>query len=64
MRPPDGVAAQARVEPPVGVTTQARMKPPDGVTAQARLKPPVGAPMTLADMILMWLQSRISVPHG
>jgi hypothetical protein len=68
--PPGGVAAQARVSPPVGIapppppdaTTQARLNPPVG--GAARMSPPVGAPMTLADMILMWLQSRISVPNG
>ena len=68
--PPD--PPQARINPPVGVSSQSRMQPPVGITPppppattpQARLKPPDGAPMTLADMILMWLQSRLSVPNG
>lgn len=59
--PPEGTP-QARLGPPVGVNTQARMNPPVGATA--RLNPPSGAPMTLAQMILMWLQSRISIPNG
>jgi hypothetical protein len=72
MQPPVGVTTQARVAPPVGiapppppdVTQQARIQPPGGMTAQARLGPPGGAPMTLREMILMWLQSRISIPNG
>jgi len=60
--PPGGVSAQARASPPVGATTQARMKPPDGVSTQARMQPPGG--VTWADMILLWLQSRISIPNG
>lgn len=59
LQPPVGVTTQARLNPPVGVTAQARMNPPVGVTA--RLGPPVGAP--LFDLILFWLQSRLSVPH-
>jgi hypothetical protein len=45
---------------------QARMNPPVGVTAQARMQPPVGAPAPLSrfDMLLLWLQLRISIPHG
>lgn len=63
--PPDEVTTQARIEPPVGVTTQARINPPGGLTAQARLQPPGGAPdqMSLMDMILGWLQSRIRIPN-
>lgn len=57
----------ARMQPPVGVTTQARMQPPVGVSTQARVSPPVGAPtsgpVSLYDMILTWLQSRISIPN-
>lgn len=72
LKPPDGVTAQAHVSPPVGIalppppdtTTQARLQPPVGVSAQARLNPPVGEPMTLAEMLLRWLQSRLSVPNG
>ncbi len=72
--PPVGVTAQARIEPPVSVTSRvqppvgatARLQPPGGVTPQARLNPPVGAPtsdhLSLFDMILMWLQPRISIP--
>jgi hypothetical protein len=60
MQPPGVVSAQARVQPPVG--RQSRMQPPVGGTA--RMNPPVGASMTLAEMILVWLQSRLSVPHG
>jgi hypothetical protein len=60
LQPPGGVAAQIRLQPPVGV--QSRMQPPGG--GAARVSPPGGAPMTLADMILIWLQSRISIPHG
>lgn len=60
--PPGGVSAQARLDPPGGVATQARLAPPVGGTARAT--PPGGAPMTLTDMILMWLQSRLSVPNG
>ena len=41
---------------------QARLGPPGGLTTQARLGPPVG--LRLTDLILIWLQSRISVPHG
>jgi hypothetical protein len=65
--PPVGVATQARVSPPVGIappppdaTTQARLGPPVG--AQARMQPPVG--VTWTDMILIWLQSRLSIPNG
>ena len=43
---------------------QARMNPPVGVSSQARLNPPSGAPMTFTEVILMWLQSRISIPNG
>lgn len=66
LNPPGGVAAQARMQPPAGVATQARMNPPVGAPAQARMQPPGGAPvpMSLTDMILLWLQSRISVPNG
>jgi hypothetical protein len=68
--PPGGVAAQARVSPPVGLapaddgTAQARMQPPVGTTA--RLQPPGGAPdrMSVFDMLMIWLQSRISIPNG
>lgn len=54
----------ARMKPPDGVTAQARLNPPSGVTVQARMNPPVGAPMTLKEMILLWLQSRLTIPHG
>jgi hypothetical protein len=66
----------ARVAPPVGIapppppdaTTQARAQPPVGVSTQARMNPPVGAPtpgqVSLFDMIVNWLQSRISIPNG
>jgi len=74
MNPPVGVATQARLGPPVGIapptppdaTTQARVQPPVGVSTQARAQPPVGAPdpMSLYDSILLWLQSRISIPNG
>jgi hypothetical protein len=47
---------EARVQPPVGVTSQARVNPPGGV--------PTPDQMPLMDMILIWLQSRLSVPHG
>jgi hypothetical protein len=47
---------QARLGPPVGVTSEARMKPPDGLTAHA--------PMTFAQMFLLWLESRLTIPHG
>ena len=60
--PPPDATTQARMQPPGGVSTQSRMQPPVGGTA--RMNPPVGAPVTLGDMILMWLQSRISIPHG
>jgi len=70
--PPVGVTTQARLEPPVGIappppdlTPQARASPPVGVTA--RMNPPVGAPtpdQSLYDTILLWLQSRISIPNG
>jgi hypothetical protein len=67
--PPGGVSAQARISPPDGIappaptpTAQARVNPPVG--AQSRLQPPGGAPMTLGAMILMWLQSQLSIPHG
>lgn len=74
--PPVGVTTQARVSPPVGIapppppdaTTQARLGPPVGVSTQARMNPPVGAPTagpaSLFDMMLIWLQSRISIPNG
>lgn len=69
VNPPIGMATQARVNPPIGVaplpaegTTQARIEPPVG--GQARIQPPVGAPMTLGDMILLWLQSQLSIPNG
>lgn len=66
--PPVGVSTHARASPPVGIapppppdtTTQARAQPPVGV--QTRVQPPVGG--TWTDMILMWLQSRISIPNG
>jgi len=71
LQPPGGIAppppdapTQARISPPGGLTTQARINPPVG--GAARLNPPVGAPdqMSLMDMILIWLQSRISIPNG
>jgi len=59
---------EARMQPPVGVMTYARLGPPGGVSTNARLNPPVGAPapgdLSLLDMMLIWLQSRISVPNG
>lgn len=58
--PPPEPAPQARAQPPVGV--QSRLQPPVGGTA--RLGPPGGAPTTLTEMILMWLQSRISISNG
>jgi hypothetical protein len=74
INPPVGVTTQARINPPVGIappddeTAQARLQPPGGVTPQARLNPPVGTPtpdqLSLFDMILIWLQSRISIPNG
>ena len=62
--PPPDATPQVRLQPPGGVTTQARLEPPVGVTA--RMNPPVGAPdqLSLFDMILIWLQSRLSIPHG
>jgi hypothetical protein len=53
-------------EPPTPPTAppQARVQPPGGVTSQARMQPPGGAPMTLTEMLLIWLQSRLSVPNG
>jgi hypothetical protein len=74
--PPVGVTAQARLGPPVGIapppppdaTTEARAQPPVGVITYARASPPVGAPTggqeSLLDMIVSWLQSRISIPNG
>jgi hypothetical protein len=69
IEPPVGITAQGRIEPPVGIappppdtTSQARVNPPVGVSTQARLQPPGG--VTLAEMILIWLQSRISMPNG
>jgi len=74
VQPPVGVSSQSRLQPPVGIapptppdpTTQARLEPPVGVSTQARVQPPVGAPdpMSLYDRILLWLQSRISIPNG
>ena len=67
--PPGGLTAEWRISPPGGIapppppddtTTQARLQPPGGVTARVSL--PVGTP--LLDMLLFWLQSRLSVPHG
>src|SRR5215213_10289974 len=68
MNPPVGVTTYARASPPVGIapppppdaTTQARINPPVGV--EARMQPPVGG--TWTDMLLIWLQSRISIPNG
>jgi hypothetical protein len=44
------------------------VQPPVGVSTNARINPPVGAPTTgqvsFFDMMLIWLQSRISVPNG
>lgn len=64
VQPPGGVTTQARANPPVGVSTQARVQPPGGVTA--RLNPPSGrsGQMSWLDMLLVWLQSRLSIPHG
>jgi hypothetical protein len=74
--PPGGVTAQARLQPPSGIappsppdeTTQARVQPPVGVSTNARLGPPVGAPTpgdpSLLDILLTWLQSRLTIPHG
>lgn len=73
--PPVGVTTNARVAPPVGIappppdtTTQARAQPPVGVSTNARLNPPVGGEtsreLTLYEMFLTWLQSRISIPNG
>lgn len=72
LEPPVGVTSQARLEPPVGIapplppnaTTQGRVQPPVGATS--RMQPPGGAPdqMSLMDMILIWLQSRLSAPNG
>jgi hypothetical protein len=68
LSPPVGVTVQARLGPPVGVTTNARVAPPVGVSTQARVSPPVGAPtsgqVSLYEMFLTWLQSRISIPNG
>ena len=76
MQPPVGVSTQARMQPPVGIapppppdaTTQARVSPPVGVVTYARASPPVGAPtpgqVSMFEMILTWLQSRISIPNG
>jgi hypothetical protein len=55
MQPPVGIAP-----PPPDATTQARLNPPVGV--EARVQPPVGGMWT--DMIVSWLQSRISIPNG
>jgi hypothetical protein len=74
LEPPVGVTTQARMQPPVGIappddgtTTKARVSPPVGVTPQVRLNPPSGAPtpdhLSLLDMIMIWFQSRISVPN-
>ena len=67
-QPPGGLTAQIRLEPPGGLTAQARLHPPDGLTAEARIQPPAGGPIpdqpSLFDMIMFWLQSRLSVPHG
>jgi hypothetical protein len=63
MQPPVGVTTYARASPPVGIAP-----PPADATTQARAQPPVGAPApgdeSLLDMLLTWLQSRISIPHG
>ena len=68
MNPPVGVSTQAPMQPPVGVSTQARLNPPVGVITYARASPPVGAPtagqVSLLDLLLTWLRSRISIPHG
>lgn len=73
MNPPVGVATQARLSPPVGIAPpdddrEARLQPPVGASTQARLGPPVGTPTSdqrsLFDRILLWLQLRISIPHG
>jgi hypothetical protein len=75
LNPPVGATTQARLNPPVGIappppdaTTQARAQPPVGVSTQARMNPPVGGPTSgqasLFDTILIWLQSRLSVPNG
>lgn len=75
-QPPVGVSTNARAQPPVGIapppppdaTTQARAQPPVGVSTNARANPPVGAStlgqVSLFDMMLIWLQSRLSVPNG
>jgi hypothetical protein len=67
LSPPSGV--QSRLQPPVGIapppadgTSQVRLNPPVGATA--RVQPPSGAPMTLTQMILIWLRSSISLPNG
>lgn len=75
MNPPVGVTTYARASPPVGIappppdaTMQARLNPPVGVTTHARINPPVGTPThgdpSLLDMLLIWLQSRLSIPNG
>ena len=62
--PPVGISAEKRISPPVGIAAQHRIQPPVGApTSDARLNPPVGAP-TLTQVILIWLQSRISLPNA
>lgn len=67
--PPPTDPPQHRINPPVGVATQWRLNPPGGIAPP----PPVPTPQVrpgspgsvkLTDMILIWLQSRLSVPHG
>ena len=66
--PPTGPPTEppgARMSPPGGLTTQARMQPPGGLTTQARMNPPGGTPEpSLIETLLIWLQSRLSVPNG
>lgn len=66
IRPPTGIAGEARLAPPTGVTTQGRISPPIG--GQARIGPPGGItapePPTAFELFWIWLRARIGPPTG
>lgn len=68
IRPPGGIASEARIKPPSGEpSAAARIRPPGGIPQPtARIHPPIGATSepSLFELMLEWLRARISPPIG